>query len=207
MKKKLLTTVPHAVWSALPRHHHHAPLPGLKSWLIDHNSLTHRLTKLSRGDLRVEVLNQVYTRPTVEEAAILRLGARQFALIREVLLKNKSHPWVYARSVLPFNCIRGDLRHLACLGNKPLGAELFKNAAISRSPMEFCCVARRNLPATVSNNESWSETGGRYESSVWGRRSVFRIREKRLLVSEYFLPAIPLLISPFMTVPLAEPME
>ena len=43
---------------------------------------------------------------------------------------------VFARSVLPISSLSGSLAHLRRLQNRPLGAILFKNAGMRRSPFE-----------------------------------------------------------------------
>ena len=149
-----------------------------RPWLLDSGSLTERLLAASRGDLRVRVLNQHWARPRPDERRILALGAGRRALIREVLLIGCGEPWVYARSVLPPDLLRGRYRCLARLGERPLGGLLFRDPALRRSRIE---VTRRPVP-TLPGLE-YRPTG-----RAWLRRSLFYLDGKPLLVAEMFLP-------------------
>ena len=148
-------------------------------WLADRGSLTARLLKLSGGDLFVKVINQGLAVPKRSEQRALNLSARRRALIREVILYGGGQPWVYARSVLPLATLTGRLRKLRRLDNQPLGALLFKDPNMRRDPVQVARLKSDSLPELVSN----------IENSVWGRRSVFRLDNKPLLVSEVFLPS------------------
>jgi len=149
------------------------------SWLSDTGSLTDRLLTLSQGDLRVKIINQRLQRPRLSERQKLCLDNRALALVREVILYGLNQPWVYARSVLPLTTMTGRLRKLRQLDNRPLGALLFNDPSMTREPVQVACfksiplLNRAQLDASVS--------------PLWGRRSVFRLDKKPLLVSEIFL--------------------
>lgn len=156
---------------------------GLRSWLLDHGSLTERLITASDGQFRVEVLNQRWELPRLSEANALGIPCRRLALVREVLLYGGDQPWVYARSILPMSTLTGRLHALRKLDNRPLGALLFNDPSMQRSPMEIACLTPNNttVPAALGN----------FTTPMWGRRSVFRLDNKPLLVSEVFLPGFP----------------
>ena len=80
--------------------------------------------KIRRGDFEVQVINQSWHLPTLDEAKLLGLKTRQKALIREVLLLCHGTPWVYARSVIPHPSLEGELRFLRKLKNSALEDEL-----------------------------------------------------------------------------------
>lgn len=147
----------------------------LRPWLLDRGSLTERLIAVSDGQFRVEVLQQRWGVAHRDEARLLGLKARQAALIREVILYGKQQPWVYARSILPATSLERSLRHLKQLGNKPLGAVLFSDPHMQRSDIEIAQLAASQLPFA--------------DKPAWGRRSIFFLHQKPLLVSEVFLPA------------------
>ena len=105
---------------------------------------------------------------------------RSMAMIREVLLYCGDTPVVYARTIIPTSSLRGALRGLALLGNKPLGAVLFSDKSMHRKPMEVTCIKPEH------KCYSWMKYKG--NETIWGRRSVFQLRGKELLVSEFFLP-------------------
>lgn len=169
------TTAP--VWQPAKRRHWQLP-PLLRGWLLDDSSLTAKLQQLSGGDFRVEVLRQQVGRPARSEWRSLDIGQHRLALIREVVLYGQGRPWVFARSILPMSSLTGSLRRLRGLDNRPLGAFLFSQPGLRRGVMEVAALDHRHqyLPASLCTGEP-----------LWGRRSVFHLQEKPLLVSEVFL--------------------
>ena len=151
-----------------------------RDWLSDTGSLTQRLLDASDGKLSVQIIRQCLDAPRLSERLALGLAPRRLALIREVILLGDGEPWVYARSVLPMTTLTGPLRKLRRLDNRPLGALLFQSPSMTREPVEVAChnSANAKLPVVL----------GHIDAPLWGRRSVFRLNRKPLLVSEIFLP-------------------
>jgi len=149
-----------------------------KSWLLDEGSLTARLVKESQGHFAVQRLRQAWQVPALNERQMLGLHTREVALVREVFLLCHGQPWVYARSILPHRSLSGPLRFLRHLNNRSLGSFLFKNPHLQRHAFEICALDKSSpsIPITL-------------EHSIYGRRSVFTLQERPLLVSEFFLPA------------------
>ena len=110
---------------------------------------------------------------------------RERALIREVQLLCGETPWVFARTVIPVRTLTGAQRRLAWLGSRPLGAYLFADPAMQRGPVELVCI-RPGAEMYQAAVKSLADHPG----SLWGRRSLFRLAGKPLLVCEMFLPAI-----------------
>ena len=152
----------------------------LRHWLLDRGSLTQRLIDASGNRFRVEVIKQRWEVPRLSEVRILELGHRQLALVREVILYGADTPWVYARSILPMSSLTGRLRKLRHLDSRPLGALLFADPNMVRGNMEIACLSPQNarFPSQL----------GVIVEPVWGRRSIFYLDCKPLLVSEMFLP-------------------
>lgn len=163
----------------LPSHLH--PSTSLQSWLHDNGSLTAKLLKLSRGDFHVEVLRQAQGRASRSEARALGIAFSERCLIREVILCGHNQPWVFARSVLPLSSLTGSLRHLRKQGSRPLGAFLFSQPHLQRSPIALSLISSHDgyVPAKLLG-----------DTAVWGRRSIFSVDGKPLLVSEVFLPGL-----------------
>ena len=90
-------------------------------------------------------------------------------------------PWVYARSVIPLQTLTGRLRKLRHLDSRPLGALLFSDPTMRREPLEWACI-----PADT--NQSLTSKLPPFDQPIWGRRSVFTLSAKPLLVCEMFLP-------------------
>lgn len=120
---------------------------------------------------------------------MLGMGYDGQAIIRQVLLHCDDHPWVYARSVIPATSMRGKLKRLAHLGTRPLGAMLFADPGMRRGVVELARITSDQL--LYSNALQYAREG---TDAIWGRRSVFRIGGKPLLVSEIFLPGFPALV-------------
>ena len=161
-------------WKSYVRAPYTAAPKGLRSWLLDRGSLTQRLIKLSRGEFKVEVLTRQMAFPVLSETRVLGMPLRQKALIRQVILYGCNIPLVYARSVIPVKTLTGRLKILRKLNNRPLGAFLFRDIAMQRGNIEIGC-----LHQELANN---------YGAAVWGRRSLFYLDKKPLLVSELFIP-------------------
>ncbi len=154
-------------------------------WLFDATSLTARLIRQYGSSFHVRLLSQSYRSISADEKQVMGLQHGHACLIREVLLCDGKRALVYARTVIPVSTLRGALRRYANLGNRPLGAMLFADRTMRRGEMEItmalpqrCC---RALLADIDVDAS---------ASIWGRRSVFRVSGKPLLVSEYFLPSL-----------------
>ncbi len=183
--KKAFPCRRHTVWrpvaqrsrAEIPRHF----LP----WLLDASSLTQRLIAACGGVFRVRVLSLGWARPLPDEYRRLGLPVGRLALVREVQLLCNEQAWVYARTVIPRTTLSGRHRRLAHLGARPLGAALFADPTMQRDAVEIAhSLAGSALFAlAIQGLTSVPE-------QVWGRRSVFRVAGKPLLVSEIFLPEI-----------------
>lgn len=155
-----------------------------RHWLTDRGSLTHRIqTRCSAFSVRG--LRLTRAKSGRDEAACVELNPRELALLREVHLYCGDIPVVFAHSVIPRAGLRGPWRSLSRLGNKPLGAALFADPQVKRSPLQFKKLSRRHelyrracriLPERPAH--------------LWARRSVFTLHRQPILVTEVFLPGI-----------------
>ena len=148
----------------------HGPL---SHWLTLEGSLTRALQLRCREHFHVDILQEGFARPTVEEAHTLGIPVRQNAWIREVCLNGDNTPWVLARTIIPLATLSGRGRRLRNLGRRPLGAYLFSDPQWQRGPFEtgLCHRANRRQPMAA-------------------RRSRFFSGHHTLLVGEYFLPTL-----------------
>ena len=158
----------------------------LCGWLLDPASLTLRLQNLCPDRFRVRLLSQGWGSPRLDEARALGMRRGERAIIRQVHLQCGTRPWIYARTIIPATSMRGKLQRLAHLGTRPLGAMLFADPGMRRERVEL---------ANIKPGEALFKDATRHMSrqpgDIWGRRSVFRIAGKPLLVSEIFLPGFP----------------
>ena len=152
----------------------------LVPWLIDNGSLTRKLVALSKDQFEVEVLRQEVATPDAAEANALKITQKTSVMIREVVLKGRGRPWIFARSILPMMTMTGRLAGLRTLSNQPLGELLFQDPSMTREPLEMACLPARilSVPAALAAGDE----------PLWARRSVFFLDRKPLLVSEVFLP-------------------
>ncbi len=159
--------------------------PGVCRWLLAPGSLTRLLQQASGGDFRVRLLSQRWEMPLADEARLLRMRAKRYAMVRQVQLICGGVPWVYARTVIPGTTLIGPQRRFVRLGSRPLGAVLFADPSMQRSESQVARLephTRLHRIATADLDDS--------PGTIWGRRSVFRLSQRPLLVSELFLPAI-----------------
>ncbi|MEN8169869.1 MAG: chorismate lyase [Pseudomonadota bacterium] len=156
-----------------------------RDWLLDPSSLTLRLQRACGGTFRVEVLSQRMEAPMLSEARALQRPTQELALVRQVRLLCGDQPWVFARTVIPLPSLRSSLRHLALLGNRPLGAVLFADPTMHRSAIEVACVGQHKRLYRMALPDL-----PRGAAEIWGRRSVFTLQKQPLLVSEFFLPSL-----------------
>lgn len=174
------------VWQAASRLALNAAPEHYRPWLLDPSSLTQRVVAACSGGFRVQVLAQQWARPQVDEIHYLDLRPGALALLRQVRLMCADAPWVYARTVIPRTTLTGPERRLGSLGSRPLGAALFADPTMERGPVEITRLTAGHALFGVAATGIAPEP-----SEIWGRRSIFYLSGKPLLVSEFFLPLIP----------------
>lgn len=153
------------------------------SWLADEGSLTQRLKARCNEQFSVSVLGEEWCKPENSEQKLLGLRRPQQVLLRQVHLKCANNTLVYARSIIPILTLKGKHRRLLYLGDKPLGEYLFSCPTLVRSRIEWS-----KLSPDSSLYRKAMEHQTHNQLPVWGRRSLFFIDAKPLLVSEFFLP-------------------
>jgi len=171
-----------AIWRpsrTVPRAERPAVL--LWDWLLDPASLTQRLQAVC-GEFRVVVLRNTWARPTLDELRALGLRVGQRALIREVCLLCDGQPWVFARTVIPRETLAGKYRRLTRLGNRSLGAVLFADNTMRRDQVHVARLTPAHKLYACATSSLTSKP-----KHLWGRRSLFYLRERPLLLSEIFL--------------------
>jgi chorismate--pyruvate lyase len=96
-----------------------------------------------------------------------------------------NQPVVFAHSVLPRASLRGAWNGLGRLGNKPLGATLFANQVVKRTPLEYKKLPKHHpISIRVAAHMQTSP------KALWARRSIFSLNCARILVTEVFLPQL-----------------
>jgi len=146
------------------------PADAWRRWLFDSSSLTKLLISKSDGDFRVEVCEQKWLllpNPAVR-FCFGPLAADHKFWSRKVMLVGDNTPWVLAHTLIPQFSLTGPLKRVLELNEKPLGEYLFSHPNLIRSGIDI----------TPNAGDSW------------GRRSLFYLFEKPIMVAEFFLPAI-----------------
>ncbi|HEY5703705.1 MAG TPA: chorismate lyase [Gammaproteobacteria bacterium] len=171
-------------WQPIYRFNHSTLAGKLRRLLADHGSLTHHLNRYCPEKVGISIKNQSWQTPLVEERKSLMLPDRTNAFVREVFLTCQEQRWVYGRSILPAMTVSGSERRLLNWGNKSLGDYLFTTGHCRRGPIEVTQIPSGNALHQMCGLRK------NISSPLWGRRSIFYIRNKPLLVIEILLPAL-----------------
>lgn len=155
-----------------------------RQWLSDLGSLTQRISSRC-ADFNVCNIRQHAGYALLGETALVGLAAKQAALLREVSLCCGARPVIFAHSVLPRISLVGNWAKLGSLGNRSLGAVLFADPRIHRGPLQFRRLDTRHIlfRRAIAGLEHSPAT-------LWARRSLLMLAERRLLVTEVFLPGV-----------------
>lgn len=157
----------------------------LLDWLLDSASLTRRLQEACSGRFEVRLLEQGWDRPFHDECRALGTSRCEQAFVRRVELLCDGVPWVYARTVIPTRSLTGCNKRLANLGTRPLGAVLFADPSMRRSALQT-----GHLTPGMKLFDDASQHLPDKPAELWGRRSIFWLHHKPLLVAEVFLPPL-----------------
>ena len=154
-------------------------------WLLDPASLTERIMNHCHGSFRVQLVDQRRTRPLRNEAMALGMRLDSRAVVRQVQLLCGETPWVYARTIIPPRMLARKFHRFTRLGARSLGAMLFADPSMKRGEVEVTCL----MPADPLYQLAARDLREKPEV-IWGRRSLFWLGGKPLLVCEFFLPDI-----------------
>jgi chorismate--pyruvate lyase len=159
-------------------------LPGnVQSWIYESDSLTQRLRNFYGDAVAVKILLQRWHTPFLSERRLLKLPEHQYVLTREVLLHANGKPLILARSIIPASTIKVVKSNLSHLGNRPLGEVIFSYPKLERIAMDIALIE----PSTWTQS---ALTEASIDQPIWGRRTVYAIAHKQMLVSEFFLPEV-----------------
>ena len=159
--------------------------PQILSWLSDEGSLTRRMKAYCPEQFSVALLAEEWVLPDQSESILLGIPMSQRVLLRQVHLKCDQSLCVYARSVIPLSTLQGKHRRLQYLGTKPLGEYLFASPNLERSKVEWSKLTPSSNLYQIAIPDKTAA-----KQDIWGRRSLFKIDKKPLLVSEFFLPVL-----------------
>lgn len=155
-----------------------------RPWLVDRGSLTLRLQERCAA-FRVQAVRQALRPSVIDERPVLRARPGEWLTTREVFLCCADTPVVFAHSVVRCGGLLGPWRWVGGLGARPLGAALFADPRIERTPLAFRAIARRH--PLYRRATALLERPPR---ALWARRSIFLREGVPLMVTEVFLPPI-----------------
>lgn len=145
-------------------------------WLFNQDSLTRRLTQLSRDRFSVLPLREGWQILRDDECAALRIPVASEGWVREVYLHGQGEKWVFARSVAARSALLASGLNMEALGTRSLGELLFSDPAFERGPLQVCRYPANWLPVSDAT------------PGLWARRSCFSRGPLSLVVAEVFLP-------------------
>jgi chorismate lyase len=155
----------------------------IHAWVYETGSLTQRLRQRYGASVAVRILFHRWATPSLSERRLLALPEYRYALVREVMLHANGKPLLLARTIIPEATLKGAHRNLSHLGTRPLGEVIFAYTRLERLALEVALI-----PATT-----WSQSAlalAHIDQPLWGRRTVYAIAGRSMLVSEFFLPEI-----------------
>jgi chorismate--pyruvate lyase len=172
----------------IPRDTYWQPAPAAagryRPWLTDRGSLTARIAERCPG-VWVQVVFQGLRRADRDERFVFAHRGRARVLVREVFLCCGDTPVVFAHTVLDSHDVCGAWRSVARLGSRPLGAALFADPRVERHALHTRRIGRHHeLHRRLQQHVAFASP------SLWARRSLFRLHNSPILVTEVFLPEI-----------------
>jgi len=138
-------------------------------FLLNPGSMTDQLRKL-KPSFGLKVLKEGYEAPTQSEQQLLAMKDK-IAFVRESELYSDDGVWMYGRSIFPPSTLSGNEQVFTALGNRSMGDILFNDSRVRRSAFEFATLHHQGC-------------------LYWIRRSIFFVEEKKILLTEFFMPAL-----------------
>jgi chorismate--pyruvate lyase len=155
----------------------------VQSWAYEAGSLTRRLRDYYGNQVAVKILFHHWRTPFISEQRQLQLPLHRYCLTREVLLHTNGKPLLLARTIIPDETIKVAHRNLSHLGTRPLGEVIFSYPDLERITMDLSLIQPTTWTAKTRQNADITQ-------AIWGRRTVYAIHNRPMLVSEFFLPEI-----------------
>ena len=156
----------------------------LYPFIFKKGSLTRFIQQRCKGSFHIDLITAAWCSPMPDEIRLLSLRNHEITFIRESWLKCDNQTLVYARTVFPRKTLSGKSHKLTRLGTKPLGEILFNDSTTYRINMQYA-----KIPAHCELHKKATKDTD-VTSELWGRQSLFCIKNQPLLVIEVFLPAI-----------------
>lgn len=169
-----------------------------RAWLADAGSMTLKL-KARTQQFSVSLLRQRPGPILGDEYAVLGLPARSRVVERDVILWGDGQPVVFGHTVLSTGSVKSDWPFFSKLGTTPLGANLFFDPLVGRSPIQY---ARLAAGHPLMRRIAQALPDSALPATLYARRSLFTRRGGVLMVTDVFLPALEALMRPASAAPL-----
>ena len=142
--------------------------PAILRLLSDEGSLTQQLIEVSNGRFRVQTVELTWRNLLVDDLRKLfgPVAPTHEFWSRKTVLLCESKPAVLAHSLMPAHAAESALGEVLELGEQPLGGYLFSQTDVKRGAFQFA----------------------KSEQGFWGRRRIFYLDSKPIMVAEFFLP-------------------
>jgi len=163
-----------------------------RAWLADPGSMTIKL-KARTQSFAVGLLRQRPGPILADEHAALGVPARSRVVERDVILYGDDRPVVFGHTVLSTGSVKSDWPFFSKLGNTPLGANLFFDPLVGRSPIQYARLAAGH-PLMRRIAQALPDVD--LPTFLYARRSLFTRRGGVLMVTDVFLPALEALMRP-----------
>ncbi|BBG61005.1 Chorismate--pyruvate lyase [Providencia rustigianii] len=137
-------------------------------WLQERGSMTKRFEQHCQKVTVIPYLERYITPEMLSADEAERLPESQRYWLREVIMYGDNIPWLIGRTLIPEETLTNDDKKLVDIGRVPLGRYLFSHDSLTRDYIDIGTSADR-----------------------WVRRSLLRLSQKPLLLTEIFLPESP----------------
>jgi len=158
--------------------------PRVRDWVALQTSMTERLGQVAQSPVTVEVLQQAHAPLHDDEHRLFPPGAGH-AVVREVCLSAGGQPLLIARSAFTSRRLQTHPT-IVGLGTRPLGSLLFAGGKPCPFTARECARISPDMPLFALVRRRHRGVQPHY----WGRRTLFRLFDEPLLVTEIFLPAL-----------------
>lgn len=165
-------------------HNKHIP-ESISAWLLHKSSMTKKLRAITKQEFNVNVLFHGRKKARVDERNFLNISKDEPVIVREVELSCDQNVCIYARSVFPLSSLTEKYSEIKNLGNKPLGDVIFNDPNLQREPFQIACLGPGHIDFAKA-----VRTLNQAPDELWARRSIFRLDDKPILVTEIFLPTL-----------------
>jgi len=142
--------------------------PAIQRLLYDQGSLTQQLIEVSNGRFRVQTVELAWRNVLGDDLRKLfgPVAPSHKFWSRKTVLLCEGAPAVLAHSLMPEHAAQSALEQVLALGEQPMGEYLFSQIGLKRGAFQFA----------------------QSEQGYWGRRRLFYLDSKPIMVAEFFIP-------------------